>query len=114
MSTKTKTRAKRKAKKPAAARRKKPAPTPAPAKVSTTGRVRKTFHLDEDLVERLDAAVAACRGAPAYLDLATFAETHLARGVRELERKLNGGRRFPPARIPRGRAPKAPKETAKK
>lgn len=69
--------------------------------------IRKTFHLETELVNRWDCAVAACRGAPEYLTSRSAAEPALWAVVRRLERKHNHGKPFPPAKLPKG-APARP------
>ncbi len=56
---------------------------------------RVSFHLTEDLAERLRNAVYHLSGPPHRLTMAALAESALHREVSRLEKEANEGERFP-------------------
>ncbi len=59
---------------------------------------RVSFHLTEDLAERLRNAVYQLSGPPYRLTMAALAESALRREVVRLEQEANGGEPFPTRR----------------
>jgi len=80
----------------------KEAPRPKAAKAPKTpserlkskGKVRATFHLPADLFDEVRDCVVHLQGDPAYLRLATFAESAIRAELEKMKRKYNDGKPF--------------------
>jgi len=68
--------------------------------VERSKKVRGTFQMDEDLLQKARNTVVALSGPPHRLTLAALVEGALTREIARLEKKLNDGESFPEATTP--------------